>query len=87
MAAIAIVVSIGFFFAVWFQVHLTLYLQVIVGSINDWQKERQFKALNERKDERSVKLIRDGVEKMIDIKVFSLIFIIDMPSIQSVLCY
>lgn len=42
--------------------------QVIVGSLNDWQKERQFKVLNERKDERGVKVIRDGVEKVIDIK-------------------
>lgn len=37
--------------------------------MNDWQKERQFKALNERKEERGVKVIRDGVEKVIDIKV------------------
>jgi Ca2+-transporting ATPase len=37
--------------------------------VNDWQKERQFKALNERKDERGVKVIRDGAEKLIDIKV------------------
>ena len=59
-----------------FLVHWTFYPQVIVGSINDWQKERQFKALNERKDERSVKVIRDGVEKMIDIKVFLLLSIL-----------
>lgn len=37
--------------------------------MNDWQKERQFKALNERKEERGVKVTRDGVDKMIDIKV------------------
>ena len=37
--------------------------------MNDWQKERQFKALNERKEERGVKVIRDGIEKVIDIKV------------------
>ena len=77
MAAIAIVVSIVFFFSL--PVHLTFYLQVIVGSINDWQKERQFKALNERKDERSVKLIRDGVEKMVDIKVCLLLSILICP--------
>ena len=41
----------------------------MVGSVNDWQKERQFKALNERKEERGVKVTRDGVEKMVDIKV------------------
>ncbi len=43
--------------------------KVVVGSLNDWQKERQFKTLNERKEERGVKVIRDGVEKVIDIKV------------------
>jgi hypothetical protein len=43
--------------------------QVIVGSLNDWQKERQFKVLNEKKEERGVKVIRDGVEQVIDIKV------------------
>ena len=41
----------------------------MVGSLNDWQKERQFKTLNEKKEERGVKVIRDGVEKVIDIKV------------------
>lgn len=45
------------------------FAQVVVGSVNDWQKERQFKVLNERKEERGVKVIRDGVEKVIDIKV------------------
>lgn len=38
-----------------------------VGSLNDWQKEKQFKALNEKREERVVKVIRDGVEQMIDI--------------------
>ena len=32
-----------------------------------------------------MKLIRDGVEKMVDIKVFLLLSNIDMPSIRSVL--
>jgi Ca2+-transporting ATPase len=64
---------------------LSFHLQVIVGSINDWQKERQFKALNERKDERSVKLIRDGVEKMVDIKVYLILSNMDTPSTQSVM--
>ncbi len=45
--------------------------KVVVGSLNDWQKERQFKTLNERKEERGVKVIRDGVEKVVDIKVCS----------------
>jgi hypothetical protein len=42
---------------------------VVVGSLNDWQKERQFQVLNEKKEERGVKVIRDGVEHVIDIKV------------------
>lgn len=40
----------------------------MVGSLNDWQKERQFKVLNEKKEERGVKVIRGGVETVIDIK-------------------
>lgn len=47
---------------------IAVAIVVIVGSLNDWQKERQFKVLNERKDERGVKVIRDGVEKVVDIK-------------------
>ncbi|KIJ14249.1 hypothetical protein PAXINDRAFT_12900 [Paxillus involutus ATCC 200175] len=43
-------------------------VQVVVGSLNDWQKERQFKVLNEKKEERGVKVIRDGVEHLIDVK-------------------
>ena len=40
----------------------------MVGSLNDWQKERQFQTLNEKKEERGVKVIRDGVEMVVDIK-------------------
>ncbi len=40
----------------------------MVGSLNDWQKERQFQTLNEKKDERGVTVIRDGVEMVVDIK-------------------
>ncbi|KAG2017681.1 calcium-transporting ATPase [Coprinopsis cinerea AmutBmut pab1-1] len=47
---------------------IAVSIVVIVGSLNDWQKERQFKVLNERKEERGVKVIRDGQEKVIDIK-------------------
>lgn len=39
----------------------------MVGSLNDWQKERQFRVLNDKKEERGVKVIRDGVEKVIDV--------------------
>lgn len=47
------------------------FIQVVVGSLNDWQKERQFQTLNEKKEERGVKVIRDGIEKIVDIKVRS----------------
>lgn len=50
-------------------INLIFAYQVLVGSLNDWQKERQFKLLNEKKEERGVKVIRDGQEKVIDIKV------------------
>ena len=40
----------------------------MVGSLNDWQKERQFQSLNEKKEERGVKVIRDGVEQVVDIR-------------------
>ena len=39
----------------------------MVGSLNDWQKERQFQSLNEKKEERGVKVIRGGVEQVVDI--------------------
>ena len=42
--------------------------KVMVGSLNDWQKERQFRILNDKKEERGVKVIRSGVEHIIDVK-------------------
>ncbi|KAF7316904.1 Calcium-transporting ATPase [Mycena chlorophos] len=47
---------------------VAILIVVLVGSINDWQKERQFQALNDKKEERGVKVIRNGVETVIDIK-------------------
>jgi magnesium-transporting ATPase (P-type) len=40
----------------------------MVGSLNDWQKERQFRVLNDKKEERGVKVVRSGVERVIDVK-------------------
>ena len=40
----------------------------MVGSLNDWQKERQFRILNDKKEERGVKVVRFGVERVIDVK-------------------
>lgn len=51
---------------------VAIIIVVVVGSLNDWQKEKQFKALNEKKEDRTVKVIRDGVEKVINIKVLFL---------------
>ncbi|KAJ7483301.1 E1-E2 ATPase-domain-containing protein, partial [Mycena latifolia] len=47
---------------------VAIIIVVIVGSVNDSQKERQFQTLNDKKEERGVKVIRDGVEIVIDIK-------------------
>ncbi|KAL0574047.1 plasma membrane calcium [Marasmius crinis-equi] len=45
---------------------VAIVVVVVVGSLNDWQKEKQVQALNNKKDERGVKVIRDGQEKVID---------------------
>ncbi|ETN46892.1 calcium-translocating P-type ATPase, PMCA-type [Cyphellophora europaea CBS 101466] len=47
---------------------VAIFIVVAVGSVNDWQKERQFLKLNKRKDEREVKVIRSG--KSIQISVY-----------------
>ena len=51
---------------------IAVVIVVLVGSINDWQKERQFRALNEKKEDRAVKVIRKGHEQLINIKVCNL---------------
>lgn len=48
---------------------IAVVIVVLVGSLNDWQKERQFRALNERKEDRTVKVIRKGHEQQINIRV------------------
>ncbi|KAG6857238.1 hypothetical protein H0H87_007657 [Tephrocybe sp. NHM501043] len=47
---------------------VAIVIVVTVGALNDWQKEQHFKALNDRREERGVKVIRDGVECIIDVK-------------------
>lgn len=49
-------------------VRLLPLTKVMVGSLNDWQKERQFRILNDKKEERGVKVIRCGDERVIDVK-------------------
>jgi Ca2+-transporting ATPase len=47
---------------------IAILIVVLVGSLNDWQKERQFRALNDKKEDRTVKVIRQGNEREINIK-------------------
>ncbi|KAL5531003.1 hypothetical protein ACEPAG_3879 [Sanghuangporus baumii] len=47
---------------------IAVAIVVVFSSLNDWQKERQFKELNEKKDDRTVKAIRDGNETVVNIK-------------------
>lgn len=44
-------------------------LVVMVGSVNDYQKELQFKKLNEKKDDRTCNVIRGGKKVVINTKV------------------
>jgi P-type Ca2+ transporter type 2C len=53
---------------------VAILIVVLVGSVNDWQKERQFRALNEKKEDRTIKVHRDGQERQINIKVSSPVF-------------
>jgi hypothetical protein len=48
---------------------VAVVIVVVVGSLNDWQKERQFRKLNDKKEDRGVKVIRNGNEHIINIKV------------------
>ncbi|KAG0321173.1 hypothetical protein BGZ99_004074 [Dissophora globulifera] len=41
---------------------------VFTNAINDYQKERQFRKLNAKKEDRQVKLLRDGREQEVNIK-------------------
>lgn len=50
---------------------IAVLIVVMVGSVNDWQKERQFKKLNEKKDDRTINCIRGGVRMSINTKVSS----------------
>jgi Ca2+-transporting ATPase len=47
---------------------VAVLIVVMVGSINDWQMERQFNRLNSKKEDRTVKMIRSG--KSVEVSVF-----------------
>ncbi|KAI1325968.1 putative calcium P-type ATPase [Xylariaceae sp. FL0255] len=49
---------------------VAIVIVVLVGSLNDWQKEKQFAKLNRKKEDRMVKAIRSG--KTEEISVFDI---------------
>ncbi|KAI7875652.1 PMCA-type calcium-translocating P-type ATPase [Lichtheimia hyalospora FSU 10163] len=46
---------------------VAVIIVVLVGSVNDFQKERQFRKLNAKKEDRAVKGTRDGVISMVSV--------------------
>ena len=46
---------------------VAIVIVVAVGSLNDWQKERAFAKLNQKKEDRKVKVIRSGKSSMINV--------------------
>ncbi|KAI6082093.1 calcium-translocating P-type ATPase [Hypoxylon rubiginosum] len=49
---------------------VAIVIVVLVGSLNDWQKERQFAKLNRKKQDRLVKAIRSG--KTVEISIYDI---------------
>ncbi|KAI0021796.1 hypothetical protein F4780DRAFT_266231 [Xylariomycetidae sp. FL0641] len=50
---------------------VAIVIVVLVGSLNDWQKERQFAKLNKKKQDRLVKATRSG--KIVEISVYDVL--------------
>ncbi len=46
---------------------IAIFVIVLVGSVNDWEKQRQFGKLNRKQLEREAKVIRSGMSKLISI--------------------
>ncbi|RGB37817.1 hypothetical protein C1646_621667 [Rhizophagus diaphanus] len=46
---------------------ITVLIVVLIGSLNDWQKERQFQKLNAKKEDRKIKAIRNGRKTLISV--------------------
>ncbi|KAI1637842.1 calcium-translocating P-type ATPase [Biscogniauxia mediterranea] len=46
---------------------VAILIVTIVGSLNDWQKERAFVRLNAKKDDREIKVVRSGKPFMINV--------------------
>ncbi|KAI1777310.1 calcium-translocating P-type ATPase [Hypoxylon cercidicola] len=49
---------------------VAIVIVVLVGSLNDWQKERQFAKLNRKKQDRLIKAIRAG--KTVEISIYDI---------------
>jgi Ca2+-transporting ATPase len=47
---------------------IAILILALVMSLNDWQREKKFKSLSKKREERLVKVIRDGGERIIDIR-------------------
>ncbi len=50
---------------------VAIVIVVLVGALNDWQKERQFVKLNKKKEARTIKVIRSGVS--VEISVYDVL--------------
>lgn len=50
---------------------VAIVIVVVVGALNDWQKERQFVKLNKKKEDRSIKVVRSG--RIQEISVYDLL--------------
>ncbi|KAI1186675.1 calcium-translocating P-type ATPase [Nemania serpens] len=46
---------------------VAILIVTLVGSLNDWQKERAFLTLNEKKEDREIKVIRSGKSHIINV--------------------
>ncbi|KAI1129012.1 calcium-translocating P-type ATPase [Nemania abortiva] len=47
---------------------IAILIVTLVGSLNDWQKERAFFKLNEKKEDREIKVIRSGKSYIINVR-------------------
>lgn len=46
---------------------IAIIIVVLVGALNDWQKEQAFVRLNAKKEDREIKVLRSGKEMMINV--------------------
>ncbi|KAJ3191193.1 hypothetical protein HK101_007988, partial [Irineochytrium annulatum] len=50
-----------------FSIIVAVIIVVVASSVNDWSKERQFRKLNDRKEDRRVKCLRGGEVKLVSV--------------------